>query len=87
MSFDNDLGFYNIITPNGDDNNDLLTIDNVELYPSNSLTMFNRWGKQMYETSNYRNTFGGEGCSPGMYYYLFKLDNGTSYKGWFEIAR
>ena len=87
VSFDNKLGFYNIITPNGDGKNDVLTIDNVQLYPSNTFTVYSRWGKQMYETRNYRNTFGGEGCSPGMYYYLFKLDNGTSYKGWFEIAR
>ncbi|RIY10486.1 gliding motility-associated C-terminal domain-containing protein [Hymenobacter rubripertinctus] len=87
VSFDNKLGFYNIITPNGDGKNDFLVIDNVQLYPSNTLTVYSRWGKQLYETRNYRNTFGGEGCSPGMYYYLFKLDNGTSYKGWFEITR
>ena len=87
VSFDNKLGFYNIITPNGDGKNDVLTIDNVQLYSTNTLIVYNRWGKQLYETRNYRNTFGGEGCSPGMYYYLFKLDNGTTYKGWFEIAR
>ncbi|MBT9393784.1 gliding motility-associated C-terminal domain-containing protein [Hymenobacter sp. NST-14] len=87
VSFDNKLGFYNIITPNGDGKNDVLTINNVHLYPANTLTVYNRWGKQLYETRNYRNTFGGEGCSPGMYYYLFQLDNGTSYKGWFQIVR
>lgn len=87
VTFENKLGFYNIITPNGDAKNDVLIIDNVQLYPRNTLTIFNRYGKQVYETRNYRNTFGGEGCGAGMYYYLFKLDNGTSYKGWFEIAK
>ncbi|UYZ63684.1 T9SS type B sorting domain-containing protein [Hymenobacter weizhouensis] len=87
VDFANRLGFYNIITPNNDGKNDVLIIDNVQLYPSNTLTVFNRWGKQVYETRNYRNTFGGDNCSAGMYYYLFKLQDGTSYKGWFEIAR
>ncbi|WP_460621422.1 T9SS type B sorting domain-containing protein [Hymenobacter tenuis] len=87
VSFENKLGFYNIITPNGDRKNDVLTIDNVRLYPSNTLAIYNRYGKQVYHTRNYQNTFGGEGCAPGMYFYLFTLDNGSSYKGWFEIAR
>ncbi|UPL47773.1 T9SS type B sorting domain-containing protein [Hymenobacter sublimis] len=87
VTFENKLGFYNIITPNADGKNDVLVIDNVQLYPSNTLSVYNRYGKQVYETRNYRNNFGGEGCGNGVYYYLFKLDNGTSYKGWFEIAR
>ncbi|MET4107483.1 gliding motility-associated C-terminal domain-containing protein [Hymenobacter sp. UYP22] len=87
VSFDNKLGFYNIITPNGDGKNDVLFIDNVALYPRNTLTIFNRWGKQVYQTSNYRNTYGGQEQAQGVYYYMFKLEDGTSYKGWFEIVR
>ncbi|WP_055562614.1 gliding motility-associated C-terminal domain-containing protein [Hymenobacter sp. AT01-02] len=87
VAFENKLGFYNIITPNGDGKNDVLVIDNVALYPSNTLTIFNRWGKQVYQTSNYRNDYGGQDQGAGMYYYLFKLRDGTIYKGWFEINR
>ena len=87
VAFENKLGFYNIITPNGDGKNDVLVIDNVALYPRNTITIFSRWGKQVYETSNYRNDYGGQEQGAGMYYYLFKLEDGTSYKGWFEIAR
>ncbi|RSK49929.1 T9SS type B sorting domain-containing protein [Hymenobacter rigui] len=87
VRFDNKLGFYNIITPNGDGKNDVLWIDNVQLYPRNTLTIFNRWGKQVYETRNYRNDYGGQEQAQGMYYYLFQLENGTSYKGWFELVR
>ncbi|WP_141106391.1 T9SS type B sorting domain-containing protein [Hymenobacter gelipurpurascens] len=87
VAYENPLAFYNIITPNGDGKNDVLTIDNVALYPNNSLTIFNRWGKQVYATTNYRNTYGGQDQGAGMYYYLFKLQDGTSYKGWFEITR
>ncbi|WP_167855237.1 gliding motility-associated C-terminal domain-containing protein [Hymenobacter wooponensis] len=87
VNFNNPLAFYNIITPNGDGKNDVLTIDNVALYPNNTFTIFNRWGKEVYSTTNYRNTYGGQDQGAGMYYYLFKLQDGTTYKGWFEIAK
>jgi gliding motility-associated-like protein len=87
VTFNNPLAFYNIITPNGDGKNDVLTIDNVALYPNNTLTIFNRWGKEVYSAANYRNTYGGQDQGAGMYYYLFKLQDGTTYKGWFEIAK
>ncbi|HEX8350241.1 MAG TPA: gliding motility-associated C-terminal domain-containing protein, partial [Hymenobacter sp.] len=87
VSFENPLAFYNIITPNGDGLNDVVYIDNVQLYPGNTFTIFNRWGKEIYATTNYRNTWGGEGASSGVYYYLFKLPDGTKRKGWFEIVK
>ncbi|RSK33157.1 T9SS type B sorting domain-containing protein [Hymenobacter metallilatus] len=87
VTFENRLGFYNIITPNGDGKNDVLVIDNVALYPRNTLTIFSRWGRQVYQTRNYRNDYGGQEQAQGMYYYLFQLEDGTSYKGWFEVVR
>jgi len=87
VRFENKLGFYNIITPNGDGKNDVLWIDNIVLYPHNTLTIFNRWGKQVYQTRNYRNDYGGQEQAQGMYYYLVTLQDGTRYKGWFEILR
>ncbi|QDA61415.1 T9SS type B sorting domain-containing protein [Hymenobacter jejuensis] len=87
VTFENKIALYNIITPNGDGKNDVFFIDNVQLYAGNQLAIFNRWGKEVYSTTNYRNTWGGEGLGAGMYYYLFKLPSGTSYKGWFEIVK
>ena len=81
------LAFYNIITPNGDGQNDVFTIENVERHPNTSLVIFNRWGRQVYQSDNYRNTFGGDGASVGLYYYRCVLPDGTPYKGWFEIMR
>ena len=54
------LAFYNIITPNNDKLNDVLLIDNAALYPGNQFSIFNRWGKQVYQTTNYRNDWGGD---------------------------
>ncbi|GGF23458.1 hypothetical protein GCM10011383_38860 [Hymenobacter cavernae] len=87
VNFANPLAFYNIITPNGDGRNDVVYIDNVQLYPGHTFSIFNRWGKEIYTTANYRNTWGGEGATAGVYYYVFKLADGTKKKGWFEIVK
>jgi gliding motility-associated-like protein len=84
---ENKLAFYNIITPNGDGKNDALVIDNVGLYPGNSLTVYSRWGREVYHARDYDNTYDGAGTSPGLYYYLFRLPDGTAHKGWLEIVR
>jgi gliding motility-associated-like protein len=88
LDVESKLAFYNIITPNHDGQNDVLTISNVSLYPGNTLTIFNRWGKQLYTTTNYRNDWGqDDSIAPGVYYYLFKQANGTQNKGWFEVVK
>lgn len=88
VNFANKLAFYNVITPNGDGQNDLFIIDNVTLYPGNSLSIYNRWGRQVFTATDYQNNWGGEaGTAPGMYYYLFKLADGTTTKGWVEVVK
>jgi gliding motility-associated-like protein len=81
------LYFYNVMTPNGDGKNDVFAIENVERYPNTALTIFNRWGRQVYRSADYRNTFGGENAGPGVYYYLCQLPDGATYKGWFELLK
>ncbi|MDB5233553.1 MAG: hypothetical protein JWR44_546, partial [Hymenobacter sp.] len=88
VSFENKLNAYNIITPNGDGFNDKLVIDNVQLYPGNTFTVFNRWGREVYKTTNYQNNWGGDAnTAPGQYFYLLTLPNGTSLKNWFEVVK
>jgi gliding motility-associated-like protein len=80
------LAFFNVVTPNGDGLNDVFYIQNVERYPLTELTVFSRWGRQVYHAADYHNDYGGEG-SAGLYYYLCRLADGTRYKGWFEVVR
>ncbi|UOR06179.1 gliding motility-associated C-terminal domain-containing protein [Hymenobacter aerilatus] len=87
VDFANKILLYNIITPNGDGFNDVFFIDNVALYPGSTLTIFDRWGREVYSARDYRNTWGGEKTGPGTHYYVFKLADGTQYKGWFEIVK
>ena len=67
------LTFPNVITPNGDDKNDKFYIKGLQAgaYPENTLIIYNRWGKKVYEKSNYQNDFDGEGLPNGVYYYVF----------------
>ncbi|RZK56425.1 MAG: DUF11 domain-containing protein, partial [Pedobacter sp.] len=82
----------NVITPNGDGKNDTFTIDGLELYPENFLTIFNRWGNEVYHSNGgYKNDWGGNGLKEGTYYYLLKVKdtsgNWTVSKGYITLLR
>jgi len=47
------LAFPNFITPNGDGVNDYLFIKNLKNVKDNGLTVFNRWGKKVYDKVAY----------------------------------
>lgn len=44
----------NIITPDGDGHNDVFVIGNINPNQINKLKIYNRWGKKVYEQSNYK---------------------------------
>ncbi|MFS4417683.1 gliding motility-associated C-terminal domain-containing protein [Maribacter sp. 2307ULW6-5] len=44
---------FNVITPNGDGVHDVLRIEGLENYPTNSLKIYNRWGVLVYSTNAY----------------------------------
>ncbi|WP_264549478.1 gliding motility-associated C-terminal domain-containing protein [Flavobacterium sp. N2820] len=48
-----DLEIFNLVTPNGDGDNDVFVIRNIELYPDNTVQIYNRWGILVYEVSSY----------------------------------
>ena len=88
------LKFYTGITPNGDGKNDTWIIDNIEMFPENSVKIFNRWGNTVWRGENYDNTnvfwdghneLGGE-MSDATYFYVAEV-GGTTYKGWVELTR
>ncbi|GAB3577922.1 T9SS type B sorting domain-containing protein [Hymenobacter daeguensis] len=88
VKFANQTNTYNVITPNHDGLNDVLVIDNILLYPGNTFTVFNRWGREVYKTTNYQNTFGqDDSIAPGNYFYILTLPNGSTIKNWFEVVK
>jgi hypothetical protein len=74
----------NIITPNRDGINDRFQINGL---PPGAweLTLFNRWGRQVFATKDYHQDWGEEAAF-GMYYYVLKQAN-TRYKGVVEVIR
>lgn len=71
---------YNGVSPNGDGINDYLKIEGLERYPDNSLTVVNRWGRELYKTTGYGqegNVFSGESNVSGVFQAGSKLPSGT----------
>jgi gliding motility-associated-like protein len=82
----------NGFSPDGDGQNDTFTILGVQNYPDNSLLIFNKWGEQVFEQTNYKNDWNGgktEGenlsSEDSVYYYVFKDGKGKSYSGYLQI--
>jgi gliding motility-associated-like protein len=61
----------NIITPNGDSQNDNFVIQNAETYDI-ALQIYNRWGVLIHETISYQNDFSCKECADGVYFYILK---------------
>lgn len=83
---------YNTFTPNADGNNDTWYIGNIYKYPDNSLEIYNRYGKMVYKTSSYQNTWdgkvSGEEIPSGTYFYDLDLGNGKGkYHGTLTIIK
>ncbi len=85
---DDILLFPNVMTPNNDGYNDFFVIDNVEKFPESKLTVFNRWGKVVYESTPYLNNWNGDDVSDGTYYFVFLYGrDGKEYKGSLTIIK
>ncbi len=88
LAFRHELVVPNVFTPNGDGYNDTFSIPLLELYPDNQLTVYSRWGQEVYRAEGYRNGWRGEGLSAGTYYYSLLLRrSGKLLKGWVEVVR
>lgn len=82
------------ISPNGDGKNDYLIIHNIELYPENTLKIYNRWGNLIFKKSGYgqdnvffngkssgNRTLGqNENIPAATYFYLFDYQQGNETK-------
>ncbi|MCB0763493.1 MAG: PKD domain-containing protein [Flavobacteriales bacterium] len=82
-----DITVPNVFSPNGDGYNDFLVFDNVQYY-KNTLSVFNRWGQEVYQTANYRNTWRATDVPDGTYFFVLRLsETGKEYTGHLTILR
>ena len=75
----------NIITPNGDGLNEHFHLTAPSIRPL-GLYLFDRWGREVYRTDDYRNDWPNVVPAPGLYFYLV-VDGRYKqhYKGWLEV--
>ncbi|MFA5782318.1 MAG: gliding motility-associated C-terminal domain-containing protein, partial [Bacteroidales bacterium] len=65
-----DVTVPNVFTPNGDGYNDFFFIKGLKDYPNTLLQIYNRWGKKIYESTNYQNDWDGKSYSDGVYFFI-----------------
>ncbi len=95
---DGDLQIFTAVSPNGDGNNDTFIIQGIAQYPNNELSIFNRWGVEIYNKKGYDNSWGGvsegratiakdENLPVGTYYYVLKIDGQKDRAGYLYINK
>ncbi|SMC70486.1 DUF7507 domain-containing protein [Pedobacter africanus] len=82
----------NLFTPNGDGINDTFEIRGLNQYQDNELSIFNRWGNEVFRQKGYQNTWTGEGLNEGTYYYVLRAKRIGSnqyevFKGYVTLIR
>jgi gliding motility-associated-like protein len=96
-----EIKIYPTISPNADLINDEWIIDNITLYPTNQVRIFNRWGDMVFETRGYDNsskvwrgqsnthfTAFGQELPEGTYFYIVDPGNGKpEYSGYVVLNR
>lgn len=66
----------NVITPNNDGYNDAWVIDGLNR-SKHTVTVFNRWGQAIFESTNYNNNWRAVGVPDGTYFYEIISDRST----------
>jgi gliding motility-associated-like protein len=76
------------ISPNGDGKNDMFIIPGILSAQPNTLTIFNRLGRVVYEKDNYQNDWSGGDLPDGTYLYIIDYKGKTpAYKSYLYINR
>lgn len=77
--------YPNIISPNNDDYNDVLWITGLKM--GTGITIYNRWGRVVYESVNYQHDWNADGLPDGVYYLQFSGEEESKKKGWIQVVR
>ena len=88
----NPFTFFNAFSPDGDGRNDTWEINNIEIYPDNKLTIYNRWGDEVFSATGYTNAkaWDGGNLQPGTYYYVLTTtieNQARTFKGFITMIK
>jgi len=88
---DKTLKIPNAFSPNGDGVNDRWEIDGLKPYPDCTVSVFNRWGQEVYKSIGYQNPWDGKykgnPVPLATYYYVITLTGKKIYSGWVVVLR
>jgi gliding motility-associated-like protein len=86
LKIDRGIEVFNGVSVGDDGQNDFFRIRNIEFYPNNRVTLYNRWGDRIFDMPGYnnnQNSFKGESNLTGnkvtdsTYFYSIDLGDGT----------
>ena len=84
------LMVYNGFSPNNDGKNDFFTIDGIEKFTDNSVSIYDFHGKELYKTKGYKNNWDGKTDGKllldGTYFYVIDDGAGQTYSGYVQIV-
>lgn len=86
------------ISANGDNNNDVFTIENIKEFPKNHVSIFNRWGNMIFDVDGYDMSIPEKSwpnaeevlkLPASTYFYIVQLGDGSGsvIKGWVELIK
>lgn len=81
-----------VLTPNDDNINDVLIINNISAYSSCDLKLYSMWNDEVFSVTGYKNDWKGTSSSgdvlpAGAYYYIIQCDDKPMLKGNINILR
>lgn len=80
----------NIMTPNGDGDNDSFNVAGISFFDGSLLQVYNRWGNIVHEDPDYNGKWAATEVADGTYYYILTVnENGQEkkYSGSLTIVR
>ncbi len=89
------LFIHNVITPDGNGQNDTWKITNIETFETADVYVYDRWGMEVLKVQGYQNEWNGikgtDQLPDGTYYYIIKIKFGKGeekiYKGSLTVLR
>ena len=89
------IHIFNVLTPNGDGDNDIFWIDGIIFFPDNTVEIFNRWGNSVWKGKNYDNkkvvwrgqNMNNQPLPAGTYYYVIDIKGRGRFSKWVELMR
>ena len=90
-----EVTIFNVLSPNNDGRHDFFKILNISSFPDNTVTIFNRWGDKVFETSGYDNDTNifdgtsdqGNELPDGTYYYVINKGDGSDKLNGYLVLR